>query len=132
MAALYKNKSVAEQNSLDIAWAVLMSEEFEELRETLLLEPISSDSVKHCQYVLATDILTRSRMIRKNRWDRALVTTKSITISGLIVNEHHAGFRRVAHDAALDVYRKWNYHSLRCARPKTRSHGRGPFDLLQR
>jgi hypothetical protein len=42
MAALYKNKSVAEQNSLDIAWAVLMSEEFEELRATLFATRIGS------------------------------------------------------------------------------------------
>jgi hypothetical protein len=42
MAALYKNKSVAEQNSLDIAWAVLMSEEFRSfVRPYLLLELIS-------------------------------------------------------------------------------------------
>jgi hypothetical protein len=36
-----------------------MSEEFEELRATLPLEPISFDSVKHCQYVLATDIFDK-------------------------------------------------------------------------
>jgi hypothetical protein len=73
MAALYKNKSVAEQNSLDIAWAVLMSEEFEELRATLIRYSSRAPSIPsgHCQYRLATDILTRSRMISKNRWDRA-------------------------------------------------------------
>jgi hypothetical protein len=41
--------------------------------------------------------------------------------------EHHAGFRRVAHDAALDVYRKWNYKlfvEMRTAY-KQRSSGRG-------
>ena len=35
LSTLYKNKSVAEQNSLDTAWAVLMSKEFKELRAIL-------------------------------------------------------------------------------------------------
>lgn len=32
MAAIYRGKSVAEQNSLDLVWELLMSKEFEELR----------------------------------------------------------------------------------------------------
>lgn len=32
MASLYKNTSIAEQNSLDISWSALMSDRFKELR----------------------------------------------------------------------------------------------------
>jgi 3'5'-cyclic nucleotide phosphodiesterase len=35
MAELYKNKSVAEQHSLDIAWEVLMRHDFALLRKTM-------------------------------------------------------------------------------------------------
>jgi uncharacterized membrane protein len=60
MAALYKNKSVAEQNLLDIAWNVLMSKEFE-LRATLICH--SSRSLRFRQVivniVLATDIFDK-------------------------------------------------------------------------
>jgi hypothetical protein len=35
MAAKYHNKSVAEQNSLDLAWNILMSDEFDKLRALL-------------------------------------------------------------------------------------------------
>ena len=35
LAKLYKDKSVAEQNSVDLAWEVLMSEDYKELRNTI-------------------------------------------------------------------------------------------------
>ena len=35
MATKYKNKSIAEQNSVDIAWDLLMRDEFEDLRRTI-------------------------------------------------------------------------------------------------
>jgi hypothetical protein len=89
MAALYKNKSVAEQNSLDIAWAVLMSNNFKELRATLFVT--RDDLLRFRQnivkIVLATDIFDKElNDLRKNRWDGAfgdLVTTKSVKISAI-------------------------------------------------
>lgn len=38
MAQAYNNKSVAEQNSLDIAWDLLMKAEFHELRRTMFAD----------------------------------------------------------------------------------------------
>ena len=35
LAKLYKNKSVAEQNSVDLAWEVLMTEDYKELRNAI-------------------------------------------------------------------------------------------------
>lgn len=32
LAEIYRNKSIAEQNSIDLAWALLMSDEFKDLR----------------------------------------------------------------------------------------------------
>ena len=34
-AIRYKNVSVAEQNSVDVAWGILMEQEFQQLRETI-------------------------------------------------------------------------------------------------
>lgn len=34
-AMRYKNVSVAEQNSVDVAWGILMEPEFQKLRETI-------------------------------------------------------------------------------------------------
>jgi hypothetical protein len=38
MAALYKNKSIAEQHSLDTAWNLLMEDRFAGLRSTLFVD----------------------------------------------------------------------------------------------
>jgi 3'5'-cyclic nucleotide phosphodiesterase len=35
LAALYNNKSIAEQNSVDLAWDLLMQDEYLELRRTI-------------------------------------------------------------------------------------------------
>jgi len=35
IASIYKNKSVAEQNSVDLAWAILMQEEYSDLRHVI-------------------------------------------------------------------------------------------------
>jgi hypothetical protein len=35
IAAIYKQRSVAEQHSVDLAWRLLMKEEYKELRECI-------------------------------------------------------------------------------------------------
>lgn len=37
MAALYNNKSIAEQNSLDLAWDLLMKDRYAKLRAALFV-----------------------------------------------------------------------------------------------
>jgi CheY-like chemotaxis protein len=114
MAALYKNKSVAEQNSLDIAWAVLMSEEFQELRGILFAT--RADLLRFRQVVvnivLATDIFDRElNDLRKNRWDRAFGDNEvDHNLRATIVIEHIMQASDVSHTMQhWDVYRKWNY-----------------------
>jgi 3'5'-cyclic nucleotide phosphodiesterase len=61
MAALYHNKSIAEQNSLDIAWNLLMEPQYDELRSYLFLT--EKDLMRFRQVivnvVLATDIFDK-------------------------------------------------------------------------
>jgi hypothetical protein len=115
MASLYKNKSVAEQNSLDIAWAVLMSEEFEELRATLFAT--RADLLRFRQVivniVLATDIFDKElNDLRKNRWNRAFGDSDEVNhdLRATIVIEHIMQASDVSHTMQhWHVYRKWNY-----------------------
>jgi hypothetical protein len=118
MATLYKNKSVAEQNSLDTAWAVLMSEEFEELRATLFAT--RADLLRFRQVivniVLATDIFDKElNDLRKNRWDRAFGDNNdddevNHNLRATIVIEHIMQASDVSHTMQhWHVYRKWNY-----------------------
>jgi CheY-like chemotaxis protein len=114
MASLYKSKSVAEQNSLDIAWDVLMSEEFKELRATLFAT--RADLLRFRQVivnnVLATDIFDKElNDLRKNRWDRAFGDDEvDHNLRATIVIEHIMQASDVSHTMQhWDVYRKWNY-----------------------
>jgi hypothetical protein len=115
MASLYKNKSVAEQNSLDIAWAVLMSEEFEELRAALFAT--RADLLRFRQgivnIVLATDIFDKElNDLRKNRWNRAFGDNNEVNhdLRATIVIEHIMQASDVSHTMQhWHVYRKWNY-----------------------
>lgn len=70
----YRQRSVAEQNSVDIAWGMLMSEQFTDLRECIY----SSQEDLHrfrqllVNATMATDIADKEfQQLRKNRWKDA-------------------------------------------------------------
>jgi hypothetical protein len=114
VVALYKNKSVAEQTSLDVAWAVLISEKYEELRATLFAT--RTDILRFRQVVvnivLATAIFDKElNDLRKNRWDRAFGDDEvGHDLRATIVIEHIMQASGVAHTMQhWHVYRKWNY-----------------------
>jgi len=74
IATTYNNKSVAEQNSIDVAWNLLMESEFAELRSCI------ADTTERFLYfrqlvvqiVLATDVMDReSNQQRMRRWEMA-------------------------------------------------------------
>ena len=74
MANRYSNQSIAEQNSVDMAWDLLMEDQFQELR--LLLFASQSDLMRFRQMcvnvVLATDIFDKElAALRKSRWAKA-------------------------------------------------------------
>jgi hypothetical protein len=74
LASLYRNKSVAEQNSLDISWDLLMSEEYDELRCCLFAtkEEMMRFRQAIVNVVLATDIFDQElNTLRTNRWQKA-------------------------------------------------------------
>jgi hypothetical protein len=117
LAHLYQNKSVAEQNSLDIAWDILMCEEFNELRACLFAT--EDDLLRFRQVivnvVLATDIFDKElNDLRKVRWAKAFDSNRKHSNDendrrATIVIEHIIQASDVAHTMQhWHIYRKWN------------------------
>ena len=74
MANIYSNKSIAEQNSVDLAWELLMQDQFQDLRQLLFAS--ERDLMRFRQMivnvVLATDIFDKElAALRKSRWAKA-------------------------------------------------------------
>jgi 3'5'-cyclic nucleotide phosphodiesterase len=74
LAAKYKNKSIAEQNSVDLAWKLLMHDRYGKLRSA-----IYTNDAEMCRFrqlvvnsVMATDIADKDQKTFRNaRWDKA-------------------------------------------------------------
>jgi hypothetical protein len=124
MAHAYANRSVAEQNSIDIAWALLNEDAFTLLRRTICRT--KPEMVRFRQLVvnavMATDIMDKNlKQLRNSRWDMAFVETARLsadrtTVSRTCVNrkativiEHLLQASDVAHTMQhWHIYRKWN------------------------
>lgn len=71
---MYKNRSVAEQNSLALSWNLLFDDRFLNLRAAIFK---TSDELKRFRElvvnsVMATDIADKDlKVLRNNRWDKA-------------------------------------------------------------
>lgn len=112
----YRGKSVAEQNSLDIAWDLLMSNRFKEMRNYIF--ETTDELLRFRQLivnmVLATDIFDKElNQLRKNRWQRAfhenLPDSVTKDLRATIVMEHIIQASDVAHTMQhWHVYQKWN------------------------
>ena len=74
LAAVYKGKSIAEQNSVDLAWNVLMQGDYANLREVIYtnLSELRRFRQLLVNSVIATDIFDKElATLRKNRWQKA-------------------------------------------------------------
>ncbi|CAB9517624.1 Receptor-type guanylate cyclase gcy [Seminavis robusta] len=127
----YSNQSVAEQNSLDIAWEVLMEDRFDALRRHLFATEAELLRFRQLivNVVLATDIFDKElNDLRRNRWERAFCSgnerssTNSLSstsgrnqndaesdLRATIVIEHIIQASDVSHTMQhWHVYQKWN------------------------
>ena len=78
LAAYYDNKSVAEQNSIDLAFELLYKPDFENFRRALM--PTQEEQRRFrqlvVQIVLATDIMDKDlKKARNERWEKAFAET---------------------------------------------------------
>lgn len=118
--------SVAEQNSVDIAWGLLEDEEFDLLRQTICFDASEMIRFRHLvvNSVMATDIIDKDlKALRNGRWDKAFsIQSGSGSLSDMemdardvvnrkvtIVIEHLIQASDVAHTMQhWHIYRKWN------------------------
>lgn len=119
IADVFKNKSVAEQNSIVLAWDRLMESRFTALRSCIYGDP---DELKRFRQllvntVLATDIFDKElQTIRKVRWDKAFANIvqqedeeDDVNRKATIVIEHLIQASDVAHTMQhWHIYQKWN------------------------
>jgi hypothetical protein len=133
----YKNQSVAEQNSVDIAWDLLMDPQFKDLRQCIFTN--IQDVKRFRQYVvnlvIATDIFDKDmKELRNSRWKKAFdcegegsihsfsnkksdagsstagsQTEEGSNLKATIVLEHIIQAADVSHTMQhWNVYTKWN------------------------
>jgi class 3 adenylate cyclase len=126
LASLFKNKSVAEQNSTVLAWDTLMDPRFHDFRRTIYAAPSELERFRQlmANTVLATDIFDKQlQTLRRNRWDVAFSHSKNtkdnINRKATIVIEHLIQASDVAHTMQhWHIYQKWNerlFHEMAVA-----------------
>ena len=117
MGDKYHNKSVAEQNSLDLSWDLLMSDQFSTLRMCLFTSEAELKRFRQVlvNVVLATDIFDKElNSLRKARWEKAfssenLSHQEDNDLRATIVIEHIIQASDVSHTMQhWHIYRKWN------------------------
>ena len=115
LAGCYNNKSVAEQNSVDLAWNTLMDPSFENLRRTIYSDDAELRRFRQLivNSVMATDIFDKDLSTRrKERWNKAFSETASNDDSDMeaihrkatIVIEHLIQASDVAHTMQVRFY----------------------------
>jgi class 3 adenylate cyclase len=118
IAATYENKSIAEQNSVDLAWDLLMDDTFIDLRRCIYQ---TEAEFKHFRElvvnaVMATDIMDKDlKALRSGRWEKAFngdqeeVLQEAVNRKATIVIEHLIQASDVSHTMQhWHIYRKWN------------------------
>lgn len=138
VAQRYKGRSVAEQNSVHIAWELFLEPQFDLLRKTVC--PTDNELKRLRQLVvntvLATDIMDKDlKKLRNERWEKAFSPAlkdaekhqDQINRKATIVLEHLIQASDVSHTMQhWHVYRKWNerlfeemYLAYKAGRSKT-------------
>lgn len=119
VATLYNGRSVLEQNSIVLAWDLIMQDRFKELRMAICA---TRDEAKRFRQlvvnaVMASDIMASDlKAVRNRRWNKAFSEIQpgedpSITINrkATIVIDHLIQASDVCHTMQhWHVYRKWN------------------------
>jgi len=117
-AQIYR-KSVAEQNSVDLAWEMLMQDEYRELRACIYQteEDLKRFRQLVVNTVLATDIVDKElQALRKARWETAFSQTQLVENDAqsedrkaTIVIEHLIQASDVSHTMQhWQIYKSWN------------------------
>jgi 3'5'-cyclic nucleotide phosphodiesterase/Adenylate and Guanylate cyclase catalytic domain len=130
LARLYRNKSVAEQNSISVAWELLMEPQFRQLRSCIYTTREDRDRFRQLvvHAAMATDIFDPNlNAQRLSRWERAFPpladhdATQSAdkdkadhNVKAAVIVEHLIQAADVAHTMQhWHMYIKWNERLFR-------------------
>jgi class 3 adenylate cyclase len=121
IALRYKERSVAEQNSFDLAWNALMEPKYSALRATIFTNPCERRRFRQLviNSVLATDLVDKDlKALRNARWEKAFHPPDetrdenprdAVNRKATIVIEHLIQASDVSHTMQhWHVFRKWN------------------------
>ena len=121
VARMYKNKSVAEQNSINISWHLLMEDRFQDFRKAIYANKTEFKRFRQLvvNTILATDIMDKElKSLRNARWEKAFAesaaavpesVTDTTNRKATIVMEHLIQASDVAHTMQhWHIYLKWN------------------------
>ena len=124
-AIRYGGKSIAEQNSVDLAWGLLMDSEYEDLQKCIYSNEVEFKRFRQLvvNSVIATDIFDKDlKEIRDKRWARAFQNQslgfddKNSNLKATIVIEHIIQAADVSHTMQhWHIYQKWySYSRIEC------------------
>jgi hypothetical protein len=123
MATKYRFKSVAEQNSFDIAWEIFMFDQFKDMRQFIFGNETELARFRQLvvKMLMATDMFDKeSRDLREETWDKVFGTQfldpfeqhKAENLNDIranIVLEHIIQACDVSHTMQhWNIYQKWN------------------------
>lgn len=123
IAHIYEGKSIAEQNSINVAWDILIEEKYKDLRKAIC--KTQSEATRFRQLVVnavcATDIIDKDlKAARNKRWEKTFSQSsqdavndddihEQINRKATIVIEHIIQASDVAHTMQhWHIYIKWN------------------------
>lgn len=123
LSAVFRGKSVAEQNSIVLSLNLLMEERFNDLRSAICYTSEEQNRFRQLvfQSVLATDIVDKElKSLRNARWENAFSCDlredplDAVNRKATIVIEHLIQASDVAHTMQhWHVYRRWNENFFR-------------------
>jgi 3'5'-cyclic nucleotide phosphodiesterase len=93
VARRYKNKSIAEQNSVDLSWDLLMEPRFSKLRAAIYADDVEMQRFRQLivNSVMATDIVdAEQKAFRNARWEKAFHSSESILEDKLVETNRKA------------------------------------------
>ncbi len=121
MAETYEGKSIAEQNSINLAWSILLQDKYKELRKSICRSQCEASRFRQLvvNAVCATDIIDKDlKAARNKRWEKAFSLHSSLHDDDIanqtnrkatIVIEHIIQASDVAHTMQhWHIYIKWN------------------------
>jgi hypothetical protein len=119
LADKYRNKSIAEQNSINTAWDILMADCFKNLQHCMFESTEERHRLRQLlvNCVMATDIFDEDlRALRPSRWEKIFPEDASSSsdeeegnCKATIVIEHIMQASDVAHTMQeWEIYRQWN------------------------